>query len=208
MIYKNWGLAAHVAKTGGKAMSRLRFTIGILLLLLTVINGCSSGHSSFVRTDIDFSYVQRVAILPFQNLSQDLHAGARMNLVFMSELLEQNALAVLDLGETLEAMGKLRLSAESALTPSQIVALGKELKVDAIFMGTIEEYGIERISNDRIYVITASFTMAETETGSLIWKSQIHENGTSFLRKLFGGGSKSLHRLSLEVIDQALGTLF
>lgn len=189
-------------------MNRKGFTLGAMLLLLIGVGACSSGTSSFIRTDADFSFVSRAAILPFQNLSQDLHAGTRMQSVFMASVLEQDALAMVDLGETLNSMGKLRIPAGAALSPEQIVALGKDLQVDALFMGTVEEYGIERMSNERVVVVTASFTMVETQTGSVIWKSQVHKNGTSFLRKLFGGGSASLFDVSSHTVDTALGTLF
>jgi hypothetical protein len=201
--------AAQGRRSGeGEAMNRKRFTLGTLLFLLMVFWGCSSGPTSYVRTDVDFSFVRRAAILPFENLSQDLHAGTRMQSVFMAAVLEKDALALVELGETLNAMGKLRLSPETALTPEQIVALGKELEVDALFMGSVQEYGIERISNGRTYMVTASFSLAETETGSVIWKSQAQENGTSVWRKLFGGGSASLFDVSRSVVDKALETLF
>lgn len=190
-------------------MMRYRKTALIpAILLLIFVGGCSSGPSSFVQTDADFSFVRRAAVLPFQNLSQDLHAGARMQSVFMASILERDALSMVNLGETLNAMGQLRIGTDTALTREQIIDLGKELQVDALFLGTVEEFGMERMSNDRVYVITATFSMVETQTGSLIWTSQVHENGTSFWRKLFGGGSASLFDVSQSTVNQALETLF
>ncbi len=183
-----------------------RFGIGLLLLM--ALAGCSSGHSSYVRSDVDYSFINRAAILPFQNLSQDLYAGTRLHSVFTSAVLEQEVLNLVDLGETLAAMGRLRISPDAALTPEQIMALGEELQVDAVFQGVVEEYGPERVSNDRVYMVTASFTMLETQTGSLVWKSQVHSDGTSFMRKLFGGGTDSLFDVSRAAVNQALETLF
>jgi hypothetical protein len=179
-----------------------------MLLMFVLSLGCSSGSSSYLNTDVNFSFVQRVAILPFQNISQDLHGGTRMHSVFMASVLEQDALSMVSLGEILNAMSRLHLSPDAAFTPTQIVDLGRELKVDAIFTGTVEEYGLERASNARVYVVTASFSMLETETGSLIWKTQVHENGTSIWRKLFGGGSASLYDVSRSVANKALESLF
>ena len=186
--------------------SKAAILTAILLLVFTW--GCSSGPSSYVQTDADFSFVSRAAVLPFQNLSQDLHAGTRMQSVFLASILERDALSMVNLGETLNAMGRLRLGTDIALTRDQIIDLGKELQVDALFFGTVEEFGMERMSNDRVYVITVTFSMVETETGSLIWTSQVHENGTSLWRKLFGGGSSSLYDVSRSTVEQALETLF
>jgi len=179
-----------------------------LWLLLVVLVGCSPQTSSYVNDEVDYSFIDRAAVLPFQNLSQDLHAGTRMHSVFTTAVLEKDALGMVDLGETLAAMARLRISPDAALTPEQITALGEELQVQALFHGVVEEYGAERVSNDRVYMVTATFTMMETQTGSLVWKAQVHSDGTSFLRKLFGGGSASLFDVSRNAVDQALETLF
>jgi hypothetical protein len=206
---KFWNMAVAFTACGGTAIMRTnRFAVVLALTLTILVGGCGSGPSSFVRSDADFSFVQRGAIMPFKNLSQDLHAGERMRSVFMSAVLDRDALPLVDLGETMAAMNRMRMNPEAVLTREQIVALGQELEVDALFMGTVEEYGPERMSNDRVYVVTASFTMVETQTGSVVWQAQVHEDGTSFWRKLFGGGSASLYAVSHTAVDKALETLF
>jgi hypothetical protein len=56
--------------------------------------------------------------------------------------------------------------------------------------------------------VTASFSMAETETGNLIWRSQVHVGGSSLWRTLFGGNPVSLYEVSRAAVRKALGTLF
>ena len=191
-------------------MNRARISLGALLLLLGVIAlaGCSSNASSFVRDDVDFSYIRRVAVFPFFNRGSDLQGGARVYSIFQTELLEQVALRVVDRGETMAAIQTLHLDPTTDLSTEQIMSLGRELEVDAIFFGTVEEYGIERTGSSRVYYVTFSFSLAETETGALVWKSQVHNDGTSFWRKIFGGGSASLHAVSRSAVQDALGTLF
>jgi hypothetical protein len=94
------------------------------------------------------------------------------------------------------------------LSPEQIVELGQALSVQGIFFGTVEEYGQARIRNAQAYNVTVSFSLSETETGTMIWNSQVNRNGTSFWRRLFGGGSASLYDVSRDAVDSALGTLF
>ncbi len=185
-----------------------RLTLAGLALTLLFGTACAPGATSFVRDDVDFSYIRRVTIYPFANLSQDVHASQRMHSVFTAELLAQDAVVIIDQGEILNAMAELRLSPGSQLSAVQIMDLGQALSVDGIFFGTIEEYGVERISDGRTYSITASFKLVETETGSMIWNSQTRADGTSFWRKLFGGGSASLYGVSRSAVQQALGTLF
>lgn len=188
-------------------MNRARNIIGWLLLGL-VVSGCAPGAQSFVRDDVDSSNIQQVAVCPFQNRSQDPQASARVQSVFVTELLARGSLRTLDPGETVAAMRELRIDPSAELSAAQIVALGERLQVGALFFGSVDEYGFERSSNDRVSVITATFRLAETETGTMIWQSQVHRSGTSFWRKLFGGGSASLHDVTRGAVDSSLESLF
>jgi hypothetical protein len=108
----------------------------------------------------------------------------------------------------LSASRDLRLAADQTLTPEQYVELGKKISADAVFAGTIQEYGTEAVGHDRTYMVTADFTLAETETGVTIWKAQVHETGMSIWRKLFGGQSAGLYDVSRTAVRKAIGTLF
>ena len=85
-----------------------------------------------------------VAVYPFRNLTQDVHAAPRVQSIFLSELLQQDAVRVLEAGQVLDAMVQLRLGADSEPTPAQMQELGKLTGADAIFFGTVEEYGLDR----------------------------------------------------------------
>ena len=180
----------------------------LLLLVLAVVPGCSPRASSYVNPDVDFSFIRRVAIFPFQNLSSDHKAPARIGSIFLAELLEQDGLVVLAPGETISALVEMKLTAAEVLSEEQIVALGEALDVDAVFFGTVEEYGLEQMGRDRAFGLTASFSLAETTTGSLIWNSQVHRGGISIWRKMFGGGAPEPYEVSREAVRDALGTLF
>lgn len=185
-------------------------TIWIVLALTALLGGagCAPDATSYIRDDVDFSFIRRVAIYPFDNLSTDIQAGPRVYSIFQAEVLQQEGLRTIDRGETLHGMQALHYDFGSELSPEQIVALGEELAVDAIFFGDVQEYGLERLGNDRTYQVTLSFSLVETQTGMLIWKSTVHQDGTSPLRKIFGGGSASLHEVTRQAVSQALETLF
>jgi hypothetical protein len=187
-------------------MSRTRIKI-VWVLLLVVLAGCGGGATSYVRDDVDYSHIRRVAIYPFQNRSQDPQAGPRVQSVFVTELLTRNALQTLDPGESLAAMRELKLDPGAELSAAQILALGQRLSVDAIFFGAVDEYGYERESGDRVSSLTLTLRLAETETGTIIWQSQDHRRGTSVWRKIFGGGTTSLHDISRAAVDDCLRSL-
>jgi hypothetical protein len=169
---------------------------------------CSPGATKYVHPNVDFSYIHRVAIYPFLNQSQDIQAAPRVQSIFMAGILDQGDLVLVDQGEVLHTLQKLKMSHGAALSSEQVVSLGQALSVQGIFFGTVEEYGQARISNTQVYHITAAFSLLETETGSLVWNSQVSKNGTSIWRRLFGGGSASLYEVSYSAVKDAQRTLF
>jgi len=179
-----------------------------MMIVLVLLPGCSPRATSYVRQDVDYSFIRKVAVLPFQNLSQDINANARVYSIFVAQLLDRQAVDVAEYGAVLSAMAQMQLDFNSVLPPEQIVKLGKILEVDGIFFGSVQEYGLERISQDRTYTITASYSLAETQTGLTVWSAQARNDGASFWRKLFGGGSASLYSVSKSNVELALETLF
>lgn len=177
-------------------------------VLALAVAGCSPRATSFVHPNYDFGRLQRCALLPFQNLSSDTNAGARLQAVFLGELLRHEGLAIVEPGETLAALRELRLSVEEPLTPAQLGQLGQRLQCEGIFLGTVQEYGVESIGGGRAYKVTADFALVETETGQTIWKAQVHRGGGSVWRKLFGGESAGIYDVSRGAVREALGTLF
>jgi hypothetical protein len=151
--------------------------------------------------------MQRVAVLPFQNLTSDGLAGQRMQSIFLIEILKEEVLEIVDPRETAAAMHDLGQTPGMALTPEQSVTLGRKLNVDALFFGIVEEYGYSHGDRRRGPEITAVFGMTETETGVEVWRAQVHATGSSVWKKLFGGGTADLYSVSSDVVRKALATL-
>ena len=177
------------------------------LLLGPMISACGSSATSYIKPRVDFSYLQRAAVLPFENLSRDELADERVRSIFITELLHSQVLEVADPGETTATMMALGITPGSALTPEQAVALGTELSVDAVFSGVVEEYGHARGGASRNLEITMVFALTETETGSIVWRAQVHETGSSFWKRLFGGSTDDIFEVSRKTVRKALRTL-
>lgn len=179
-----------------------------LVGLLVAWSGCAGSGTSFVSPAVDFSQIRRCAVLPFQNLSDDSFADERLQSIFLMELLRRGSLAVVDPEETASAMRARRFVPGSALTPEQIVTLGEALGVEAVLFGSVEDYSLESRSRRPTRSLTAVFGMAETETGNIIWRSQVHVVGSSFWRRIFGSEPAGQYDVSRKAVRKALGTLF
>jgi hypothetical protein len=194
-------------RAGRMEIKRRSRGLAALLASALLMGGCASSGLTYVNPDVDFSYMQRAAVVPFQNLSPDHLADERLQTIFLMEILKEDVLEIVDSRETVSAMQAAGLRPGSELKPEQVVSLGKRLGVDAIFFGVVEEYGQSRTDRKRGPEITAVFGMWETETGVVVWQSQVHENGASFWGKIFGGGTGDLYEVSRETVRKALGTL-
>ena len=180
----------------------------VLFGAIALCGGCSPGASEYVRDDVDFSFIRRVAVYPFFNLTQDIFAAQKVQSIFVTEILGTGELEVVDRGEMLAAVAELKLAPDMILSPQQVIALAKRLEVDALFFGTVEEYGLERSSNNPTHVVTVNYQLSEAETGRTVWSSQSRTDGGSLARKLFGGGTASLYDVTRANVRAAMGTLF
>lgn len=179
---------------------------GFMIAVLPLLIGCA-GSGAFIQANVDFSHIHRCAVLPYQNLTSDGFADERLQSIFLMEIMRGGALEIVDPEETASAMRSSQLTPGANPTPEQIVSLGKALSVDAVFLGSVEEYGMQSRSHQQMYGVTATFSMAETETGNLIWRSQVHVDGSSFWRRLISGDSASLYEVSRKAVRKALGSL-
>jgi hypothetical protein len=188
----------HLARWGG-------FLPAAILALCLV--GCASSGDGYINPNIDFGQMRRAAVIPFQNLSGDELADDRLYSVFLMELLREDVLEVIDPGETQAAMRTLSIGMGTPLAPEQVTALGRQLKVQALFFGIVEEYGVSRVDPRKGTEVTAVFGMFETETGSVVWRAQVHATGSSTLKRLFGGSSAGMYEVSRDAVRKALGSL-
>ncbi len=149
------------------------------------------GTTRYVNPQFDFGFVQRVAVLPFENLANDQQAGVRATRLFITELLSSGSVDVVEPGEVRAAMNRI-LGAEYPPTTAQIVALGDALKVQAIILGSVNESTETRSGTVLIPVVTLDVHMVEVETGSAVWAATHTEKGGGFGARFLGSGSEPI----------------
>ncbi|RKZ14122.1 hypothetical protein DRQ53_12310 [bacterium] len=180
---------------------------GAFLAALCLLAGCGMGATTFVHPDYNFAFVERVAVIPFENLSDDRGAGARMSRYFVSELLKAEVFDVVEPGEVTEkmvAVGSLRVA---ELAPDAIVELGASLRAQALFLGSVTESASVRSGSTTENVVTLDLRLVETETGVVIWSTTLTETGRGFWSGLFGTNGNTMGEVSRKVSAWALQEL-
>jgi TolB-like protein len=180
----------------------------ILLVFVLAGTGCSGvPPTTFVHPEYNFSYVERVAVVPFENLSNDQGAGARTSRYFVSELLKTEAFEVVEPGEVSRALEKFGVVRTGDLTKQQILELGKELGVQALFLGSVGESTTIRTGTTSSNVVTLDVRLVETDSGVTVWSTTNTEGGRGFWSTLFGTGERSRSEVTRRCVQRTIEAL-
>jgi TolB-like protein len=172
--------------------------------------GSSTKATQFSNPNFDFSFVERVAVLPFENLSSDRQAGLRATRLTVTELLASGALDVVERGEVQAALTQTE-TFQPGRTPmpstEQVISLGQALGVQAVIMGTVTQSENLRSGSVLIPVVTIDMRMVEAETGATVWAATHSEKGGSISAKVLGTGGQPMAETTRECVRQVLSTL-
>ena len=182
------------------------------LLAMVVFDGCKSSMppTDFVNPEFDFGFVERIAVMPFENDTNDRMAASRVTRLTLTELLASGAFDVVEPGEVEAAVNQIEdLSLRQAGRPSKahIAALGQSLQAQALILGSVTQSGIIRSGQVNIPVVTIDMRMVETETGVVVWAATHSEKGSNVSSKILGTGGVPLAQTTRLCVQGTLATL-
>jgi TolB-like protein len=181
--------------------------IPLIFCSFLLVTGCrSSGPSYYINPDVDFSFIKRVAVLPFQNLTNERFSGEIVRQVVISEFLASGLVDVVVPGDVSSTLRSLDIKKMSPPSAEQIKAIGSVLKVQAVILGTVEQYGTSRYGTVAAPELTVTLIMADTTSGNIIWSVTKTGGGISFMARHFGTKSQTMSELVLSVVQEAIET--
>lgn len=162
-----------------------------LLLAPGLLAGCSGSlpPTEFLNPNFDFTFVERVAVLPFENHTDDRQAGPRATRLAVTELLASGAVDVVEPGEVQAALAKLPGAVYGRVrVPSteEVVTLAEALGVQAMVLGAVTQSDILRSGGLSIPAVTLDLHMVEAETGATVWAATHSEKGTNLGSRVLG----------------------
>lgn len=180
----------------------------LILLLGLALCSCAGGRSGlFLNPEFNFNSIESVAVVPFENLSNDQGASMRFTRIFVAELLSKKAFDVVEPGEVSKALEKFSVLRTGDLRKDQIKEMGKSLGVQAVFLGSVSESASVRTGNSSSNEVTLVSRLVETENGATIWSVTYTEGGRTFFQSLLGLESPTKSRATMNCISGALNTL-
>lgn len=187
----------------------LSFKKLILYLILLHLAGCASiDNMPYHDSNMDFTSIRTVAVMPFENLTNDKSASERVRDVFANMLLSTGEIYVLPPGEVARGASRAGISNPSVPSTDEIIKLANILKVDAVITGVLREYGETRSGTTSSNIISLSLKMIEVQTGKIIWTASSTKGGISLKDRLLGGGGKPMNEVTAEAVYDIINELF
>jgi hypothetical protein len=156
---------------------------------------------------MDFGSVKTVAVMPFLGLARDPVVAERVRDVFINKLLATGAVYVVPVGEVARGVARAEIQNPTALSAEETIKLGSIIKVQAVIIGTVKEYGEVRSGAVSSNVISLSLQMIETQTGKVVWTAASTKGGISIWDRFFGSGGKPMNVVTVKAVDDLISSL-
>ncbi|GAB4341880.1 MAG: hypothetical protein Kow0099_18990 [Candidatus Abyssubacteria bacterium] len=148
-----------------------------LIALVGLVAGCARGAQAFRHPEADLSAISRVAVIPFDNLTAAQFAGEKVTAIYISELLMNIDIEVVEPGEVARALQQNNVVG-SLMSQSQIKSVGAALQADTLIFGSVHEYGRERFRAESYPVVSVSTRWVDVNTGTIIFMAVASAEGS------------------------------
>ena len=186
-----------------------RVAVAASLLALPALLGCAAPGTLYVNSDADMSYYDKVAVLPFSNLSGQPYAGDRVMRTFVTELVITERFHIVDPSEfraVLDRIGGLP-GVDGNYDPKKLKDASKETGATGIIRGAVTEYGMQRGQSDETPILAFDVEMVDVQTGNIVWRASTSKRGKGRVPVIGGGGTRTLSRLTEETCHELVGRL-
>lgn len=187
------------------AKRRLALAAGAALAILS--RCASTPTTKYLHPNADLTAIKKVAVLPFENLSQERSAGDKVQKLFLTELLSLETFDVVEPGQVTKLLKTERIESIDSLGPPELKKLGEALKVQGLFLGSVVDYADNRSGSTPAPDVTIQLRLVEVQSGVTIWSASRTRSGATTSAKLFGVGGQSLTQAARQLIKEELSTL-
>lgn len=166
-------------------------TLTTYCLLLTMLLGCGSNLRLYIHEEADFGYLEKIAVLPFVNLTNHQFASEKITDCFITELLIAGKFDIVDSGEVVKIIrenGVVFNEQNKDMDLATIKKIGEKLGVQAIIIGSVAQYEMVTISQEQYPAISINTRLIDVGTGKIAWMGSYVANGapSGFLFFSFG----------------------
>jgi TolB-like protein len=180
------------------------------LLALALLSLQCGGPRRFVHPAADIAFYERLALLPFDNLTAERAAGDKVTRAFLTELLIARRFDVVDPGRAVKLArdeGIVPPIKVGELTEATLMSLGERMGVQAVLSGVVREYTMVRIGQTQYPLITLDVTLVDTATGTTVWVLSHTKKGGPNLPFVSVGETFTLGELLQEICQETVSKI-
>ncbi|MCC7012375.1 MAG: hypothetical protein IT454_07440 [Planctomycetes bacterium] len=180
----------------------------LVCALLAFCASCAAEQQGalYMHPNLDLATYPRVAVLPLENLTSERFAAERVREILNVELSSQALFEVVDLGEVNRVLRTQNVGNTSELGAAQTSALGRELGVQGLMLGSVVEYQERRSGSLALPEVALSLRMLDAESGITVWAVTGARSGAKWTTRLFGIGEESQTDAVLRLVREVLST--
>jgi len=158
--------------------------------------------SDFLKGRDDF----KIAVLPFENLSERKGAGKVLKDIFSVSLFKYSTFDVIDSGRIKNAIVTYKVWPYGGVDLKGLKKIKSALDADAVIIGVVEDYneGLKKGGITSSPEITIYARMVETESGRILWTSEDSAKGEDTQVVLDFGVIKSAVELAKRVTKKMI----
>ena len=185
------------------------FLVAFILVIVDILSGCGvkTSSQSFLREDTELGFVQRVAVLPFENHSKDEFAAARARDFTITQGLAMGLFDIVDKGLVDSVLQEEVIEPGAPLDESMTKRLGQRLKVQAILLGAVDYAGEGKKGNFAFPELSLTMRLVDADTAVVLWQASGYGSGYCLWKRLFGLAPRDIFQVGLGTIEDMLETL-
>ncbi len=140
--------------------------------------------------------LQRVAMLPLENLSGNPEAGDVVTRVFFGALGQTGVVELVEPGDVEAGLSEYRIRTSGMLTTEQTVKLAARLRASYLMTGTVLEYGAVKTPEGDVPSVGVSMRLLSGTDGRVVWTAMKVRTGEDHQTVFEWGRVRSLERLT------------
>ncbi len=185
------------------------FVAVLLILTAVLLGGCGSRNKDayFIREQTDLNYIQKVAVLPFTNNTQDTFAANRIRDITATQILSMGLFDVVSSSVVDSTLMEMAITQNQPIDTPLMRRLGQRLDVQAFVHGSVENIGRNADGSFAYPEVSLTLQLIESESSMVLWQATAHRHGYSVWDRLFDLDPQDGFQLALSLIREMLSTV-
>jgi TolB-like protein len=182
----------------------------LIIFILLPLLGCAGKNvvESFQRPEFDMTYIQKVAVLPFENESGNTLVAARCRQMTITQVLASGLFDVVDKMQVDSLLRDQAIPPGTPIDAGTLRRLAQLLGVQGFIVGSLDEAFESQKGASVFLEISLTMRLIDSESGLVVWQASGRGSGYSLMDRLFGLSGKDAFQVTRDLILKLLGTLW